>query len=154
MATNKLHPLQAAAQVAQSREQSAVKAMGECQQRLVDQENRLQQLLLFRGEYATQFQNEGSDGISARRYQDYSAFLNHMDHGIVQVQQQLVWLQQELQRKRLAWFQSRAKTKALEEVIERDRKTQLHQEDRREQRDSDEHNLRGLARRTRFTDGA
>jgi flagellar FliJ protein len=151
---NKPHPLQAAAYVAQSREQAAVKALGESQQRLADQESRLQQLLVFRGEYATQFQNEGSGGISARRYQDYSAFLNHMDHGIVQVQQQLVWLQQELQRKRVAWFQSRAKTKALEEVIERDRKTQLQQEGRREQRDSDEHNLRGLAGRPRFIDGA
>lgn len=149
---HKPHSLQAAAQVAQSREQVAVKALGECQQRLVDQENRLQQLLLFRGEYAAQFQHEGSGGISARRYQDYSAFLNHMDQGIVQVQQQLAWLQQELQRKRLAWLQSRAKTKALEEVIERDRKVQLQEEDRREQRDSDEHNLRGLASRPRFID--
>lgn len=151
---NKVHPLQVAAQVAQSREQEAVKAMGESQQRLADQERRLQQLLMFRGEYATQFQQEGSGGISARRYQDYSAFLNHMDHGIVQVQQQLTWLQQELQRKRLAWLQSRAKTKALEEVIERDRKAQLQQEDRREQRDSDEHNLRGLTGQPRFTDSA
>lgn len=150
----KPHPLQTAAQVAQSREQAAVKALGESQQRLLDQENRLRQLLMFRGEYAMQFQSEGSNGISSRRYQDYSAFLNHMDHGIVQVQQQLVWLQQELQRKRLTWLQSRAKTKALEEVIERDRQAQLRQEDRREQRDSDERALRGLAGRPRFIDGA
>lgn len=150
---NILHPLQAAAQVAQSREQAAAKALGESQQRLTEQQNRLQQLLMFRSEYANQFQNEGSSGISARRYQDYSAFLTNMDHGIVQLQQQLAWMQQELQRKRLTWFQSRAKTRALDEVIERDRKTQLWEEDRREQRDNDEHNLRDLAGRTRFVDG-
>ena len=147
---NKPHPLQAAAQVAQSREQAAAKALGESQQRLTEQQNRLQQLLTFRTEYSNQFQSEGSNGISARRYQDYSAFLTNMDHGIVQLQQQLAWMQQELQRKRLAWFQSRAKTKALDEVIERDRKAQLWEEDRREQRDSDEHNLRDLAGRTCF----
>ena len=151
---NKLHPLQAAAQVAQSREQAAVKALGESQQQLTEQQNRLQQLLVFRSEYVDQFQSEGSNGISARRYQDYSAFLTNMDHGIVQLQQQLAWMQQELQRKRLAWIQSRSKTKALEEVIERDRKTQLWEEDRREQRDSDEHNIRGLAGQMRFIDGA
>jgi len=150
----KLHPLQIAAEVAQSHEHAAVKAMGESQQRLVDQEKRLQQLLMFRGEYAAQFQNEGSGGISPRRYQDYSAFLNHMDGGIVQVQQQLVWLEQELQRKRQAWVQTRAKTKALEEVIQRDRKVQLQQQDRREQRDNDEHNLQSLVRRSRLIDGA
>jgi flagellar FliJ protein len=149
---NKPHPLQAAAQVAQSREQVAVKALGESQQRLTEQQNHLQQLLMFRSEYANQFQNEGSHGISARRYQDYSAFLTNMDHGIVQLQQQLAWMQQELQRKRQAWIQSRSKTKALEEVIERDRKTLLWEEDRREQRDNDEHNLRGLVDQTRYID--
>lgn len=125
---NKPHPLQAAAQVAQSREQAAAKALSESQQRLTEQQNRLQQLLMFRTEYANQFQNEGSTGISARRYQDYSAFLTNMDHGIVQLQQQLAWMEQELQRKRLAWLQNRAKTMALDEVIERDRKAQLWEE--------------------------
>lgn len=148
------HPLRAAAHVAESREQAAVKALGESQQHLVDQQNRLQQLLMFRGEYASEFQNAGSMGISPRRYQDYTAFLNHMDHGIIQMRQQMVWLQQDIERKRYAWVQSRAKTKALEEVMSRDRKTQLQQENRREQRDNDEHNLRGLAGRPRFTDGA
>lgn len=150
---NKPHPLQAAAQVAQSREQAAAKALGESQQRLTEQQNRLQQLHMFRNEYANQFQSEGSNGISARRYQDYSAFLTNMDHGIIQLQKQLAWMQQELQRKRLAWLQSRAKTKALDEVIERDRKAQLWEEDRREQRDSDEHNLRDLSGRMRFING-
>ena len=151
---HKSHPLKAAAQVAQSREQAAVKALGESQQRLADHERQLQQLAMFRGEYATQFQNEGSNGISPRRYQNYSAFLNHMDSGIVQVQQQLVWLEQELVRKRVDWIQSRAKTKALEEVMERDRKAQLRKEDRREQIDSDERNLQSLVRRARLVDGA
>ncbi|HPF60157.1 MAG TPA: flagellar export protein FliJ [Candidatus Competibacteraceae bacterium] len=150
---NKPHPLQAAAQVAQSREQAAAKALSESQQRLTEQQNRLQQLLMFRTEYANQFQNEGSTGISARRYQDYSAFLTNMDHGIVQLQQQLAWMEQELQRKRLAWLQNRAKTMALDEVIERDRKAQLWEEGRREQRDSDEHNLRDLAGQMHFING-
>lgn len=150
---NKPHPLQAAAQVAQSREQAAAKALSESQQRLTEQQNRLQQLLMFRTEYANQFQNEGSTGISARRYQDYSAFLTNMDHGIVQLQQQLAWMEQELQRKRLAWLQNRAKTMALDEVIERDRKAQLWEEGQREQRDSDEHNLRDLAGQMHFING-
>ncbi len=63
---NKPHPLQAAAQVAQSREDEAVKLLAESQQRLVEQQNRLRQLLLFRGEYATQFQNEGGAAVFPR----------------------------------------------------------------------------------------
>lgn len=150
----KPHPLQAAVQVAQSKEQDAVKAMGESQQHLSDHKYRLEQLLVFRGEYVTRFHEEGSGGISARRYQDYSAFLNHMDNGIAQVQTQMAWLQRDVERKRALWLQSRAKTKALQEVIERDRQAKRQEEERREQRNSDEHSLRKAAARPRFTDGA
>jgi flagellar FliJ protein len=146
---NKPHPLRAAARVAQSRENETVKLLAESQQRLVEQQHRLQQLMLFRGEYAAQFQNEGSGGISARRFQDYATFLNSLDQGITQSRRQLERLQQELQRKRQDWVRMHAKTKALEEVMERDRKVQSRLEDQREQRDSDERNLRGSSARQR-----
>lgn len=153
MAT-KPHPLQAAVQVAQSREDEAVKLLAESQQRLVQQQNQLRQLLLFRGEYAIQFQNEGSSGgITARQFQNYAAFLNGLDQGIAQSQHQLDRLQHELQRKRQDWVRMRAKTKALKEVIERDRQARLWQQDQREQRDSDERNLRGLGGRQRSPGG-
>lgn len=141
---HKPHPLQAAARVAHSREDEAVKWLAESQQRLADQQRRLQQLMLFRGEYAVQFQHEGSGGgITARRFQDYAAFLNSLDHGITESRRQLEHLRQELQHKRQCWVEVHAKTKALEEVVERDRKAQSRREDQREQRDSDERNLRG-----------
>lgn len=149
----KAHPLQAAAEVAQTREDTAVKALADSQQRLVDQQNRLQMLVMFRGEYAVQFQQESGGGISARRFQDYAAFLNSLDQGIAQSQQQLEGLQLELQRRQQAWVQTHAKTKGLEEVIDRDRKTRLQQEDRREQRDNDERNLRNPGSRQRSARG-
>ena len=149
----KPHPLQAAADVAQTREETAVKALADSQQRLVDQQNRLQMLVMFRGEYALQFQQESGGGISARRFQDYAAFLNSLDQGISQSQQQLEGLQLELQRRQQAWVQTHAKTKGLEEVIDRDRKTQLRREDQREQRDNDERNLRSPGSRQRSAGG-
>ena len=149
----KAHPLQAAADVAQTREDTAVKALADSQQRLVDQQNRLQMLVMFRGEYAVQFQQESGGGISARRFQDYAAFLNSLDQGIAQSQQQLEGLQRELQRRQQTWVQTHAKTKGLEEVIDRDRKTRLRQEDRREQRDNDERNLRNPGSRQRVARG-
>ena len=139
---NKPHPLQAAARVAQSREDEAVKLLAESQQRVIEQQNRLQQLLLFRGEYAIQFQTESGSGISARRFRDYAAFMNNLDQGIAQSRRELERLQQELQRKRGDWVRTHAKTKALGEVMARDQQVQQRQEDQREQRDSDERNLR------------
>ncbi|MBL8254261.1 MAG: flagellar export protein FliJ [Candidatus Competibacter sp.] len=141
---NKPHPLQAAVCVARSREDDAVKRLAEVQQRLLEQQKQLQQLIMFRGEYAIQFENEGSGGgITARRFQDYAAFLNSLDHGITESRRQLEHLRQELQHKRQCWVEVHAKTKALEEVVKRDRKAQSRREDQREQRDSDERNLRG-----------
>ncbi|MBL8259478.1 MAG: flagellar export protein FliJ [Candidatus Competibacteraceae bacterium] len=149
----KAHPLQAAVQVAQAREEEAAKRLTESQQRLAEQQHRVQQLMLFRGEYATQFQNEGG-GISARRFRDYSAFLNNLDLGITQSRHQLERLQQEIQRRRQEWVQTHAKTKALEEVLARDLKACARREDQREQRDSDERNLRGSsARKADLEDG-
>jgi flagellar FliJ protein len=136
------HPLQAAAQVAQSHENKAAKALAESHQRLVEQQNRLQQLLTFRSTYMDLFQTEGRDGISARRFQDYAVFLNNLDQGITQSQRQLERLQQELWRQQQVWTQTHAKTKALEEVIERGRKEKARRDDHREQQDSDERNLR------------
>ena len=80
-------------------------------------------------------------------------FLNNLDHGITQLQRQLDRLRQDLCRHQQAWGQMRAKTKALEEVIKRDRKEQVRQEDYREQQDSDERNLRGTASRKAWVDG-
>ncbi|MGB2681991.1 MAG: flagellar export protein FliJ [Candidatus Competibacter sp.] len=139
----KPHPLQAAVNVAQAREEEAAKRLAESQQRLVEQQNRVEQLMFFRGEYAMQFQNEGGGGISARRFQDYSAFLNNLDLGLTQSRHQLERLKQEIQRRRQEWVQTHAKTKALEEVLARDQKAHARREDQREQRDSDERNLRG-----------
>ncbi len=146
------HPLQAAVRVAQSHEDKAAKALAESQQRFVEQQNRLQQLLTFRSTYAGLFQTEGRDGISARRFQDYAVFLNNLDQGITQSQRQLERLQQELWRQRQTWGQTHAKTKALEEVIERGRREQLRREDHREQQDSDERNLRQQAVRPGLMD--
>lgn len=139
------HPLQVAMQVAQSHEDAAVKALVESRQGCVDLQNRLQQLLVFRNSYAHLFQTEGCDGISARRFQDYAVFLNSLDQGIHQSQRQLDRLQQELYLQQQHWRRTHAKTKALEGVIERGRKEQLRREDRREQRDTDEHSLRRQA---------
>lgn len=140
-------------QVAQSHEDVAIKALVESRQGFLELQNRVQQLLIFRSSYATLFQTEGSSGISARRFQDYAVFLNSLDQGISQSQRQLERLRQELWNQQQAWCQTHAKTKALEEVIERGRKEQLRQEDHREQRDTDEHNSRRQAiRMGRTTD--
>lgn len=142
------NPLKAAIQVAQSREESAAKMLMESRKNLMEQQNRLQQLVGFRKSYSTLFQSEGGDGISARRFQDFSIFINSLDDGVMQSQRQLERYEAALVDHQQVWRHMRAKTKALEEVIARGRKEQLRLEERHEQRDNDEHNLRLRAFRT------
>lgn len=144
------HPLQVAMHVAQLHEEAAVKALVESRQGFTDLQNRIEQLLMFRSSYATLFQTEGGDGISARRFQDYSVFLNSLDQGIHQSQRQLERLRQELWHQQQTWRRSHAKKKALEGAIEHSRKEQLRRQNHREQRDTDEHSLRHQATRPRL----
>jgi flagellar FliJ protein len=136
------HRLQPAIQVAQRREDSAAQALADVQRRLTEQQRHLQQLLEFRREYSDQLQSNGHGGITALRLQTYMAFLARLDRSIAQCQQSLESFQKEFQRKRQLWLQSHAKTQALEGLIQLDHQKQEQLENRREQTDSDERNLR------------
>lgn len=136
-----VHCLQPAVQVAQSKEDSAARAVADMQHRLAQQQAYLQQLLDFRSEYSAQLQAAGQSGIAAQRFQGYRVFLGKLDRSIAQCQQNLLRIQNEFHRKRHLWLMSHAKTQALAGVIERDRRERERAEDRREQADSDERNL-------------
>lgn len=130
---NKIQRLQPAVQVARSREDKAAGQLADFQRRLSEHQTRLQQLLSLRGEYAEQFQADGQIGLAARSLQDYMAFLGNLDRNIGQLQQYIQRLQEEFERKRRNWLASRAKTQALEGVIQRFRLEQSHHEARGEQ---------------------
>lgn len=142
MMGNKGHRLQPAVQVAQSKEDSAAKTLTEFQRRLAEHQARLQQLVEFRSDYAAQLECTGQNGISARRLQDYIAFLAKLDQSIVQSQQNVQRLQKEFQRRRNLWLMSHARTQALEGVIEKEQQQQERAQERREQIENDERNLR------------
>ena len=143
---NNSHRLQPAVQVAHRSEDSAAQALADSQRRLTEQQRRLQQLLEFRREYSDQLQSNGRGGITAPRLQTYMAFLAKLDHSIAQCRQSLESFRKEFQRKRHLWLQSHAKTQALEGLIQRDHQKQEQVENRREQTDSDERNLRRYRR--------
>lgn len=139
---NKILGLQPAVQVAQSREDTAARELAEFQRRLSEQQSRLQHLLDLRGEYADQFQTLGGAGMGARRLQDYTAFLSNLDRNIVNLQRHIQQLREHFERQRRTWVMSRARTQALEEVVQRYRVQQRHLEDRHEQIEADERALR------------
>jgi len=136
------HRLQPAVQLAQRREDSAAHALADFQRRLDEQQARLQQLLEFRREYSEQLNTSSRSGISSLRFHDYMVFLAKLDRSIAKSRQNLETLQREFQHKRHLWLMSHAKIQALEGVVKRDHREQERAQNRREQTDSDERNLR------------
>ncbi len=140
---DRAHRLEPAIQVARSREDEAARTFAEAQHRLVDQEAQLHQLLTFRREYAEQFQNAGRTGLLAHQLHNYTAFLANLDRSITQSRQQSECLQGECQRQHEHWLHKRARTQALQTVIEGYRREQGRIEEHREQAATDERALRG-----------
>lgn len=141
---DKILALQPAVQVARSREDTVARELAGFRHRLTEYQTRLAHLLGLRSDYAEQFQTLGSDGIGARQLQDYMAFLSNLDRNIMHLQRHIQQLQEQYERQYRTWVRNRAKTQALEGVIQRYRVEQRHLEDRHEQIEADERALRYL----------
>ena len=139
--------LQPALDVARNREQDAAQGMAAQQRRLTALEQRLQQLQTYRREYANQLQDAGRGGLSPLQFQHYIAFINSLDHSIQNSRQQLESLRDQCREKREQWLQTRAKTRALETVVERRQAQQRQAEARREQAQADDLGPRRHGRR-------
>lgn len=128
--------------VAEGREQAAARVMGEAQRRLSEQEQKLEELISYRAQYTEQFQISGGAGLGAARLQDYRVFLSRLNQAIEQQHQRIEHCQQDCERQRSHWMATRTRSQALDKVVERYQREERRADDRREQRDSDEHGQR------------
>lgn len=133
--------------VAAHREQDAAKSLARQQETLANQQAQLDELLHYRREYTTQFQERAGSGVSATALQDYRQFMDKLDRAIQQ--QQLVIERQELEveRFRHKWVVLRTRCNAMDKVVERFRTEERRDADRREQLEADDRNTLNDARR-------
>ena len=130
--------------VAESREQAAARILGEAQQQLTRQEQRLDELMAYRDQYSQQFQQSSGMGMGVARLQDYRVFLARLNEAIEQQKQVIVRCRQDCERQRCHWLSSRTRTQALGKVVERYQREERRAVERREQHDSDERAQRPL----------
>lgn len=126
-------------QVAQNREQTAVRRMGESQQLLAQQEARLAELCAYRDQYTRTFTEQGGNGIDAARLQDYRVFLARLSEAIGQQQALIEQCRSQHRQTREQWLQMRSRHQAIDKLIERFRREERRREERREQQENDEH---------------
>jgi flagellar FliJ protein len=135
--------MQPVVNVTANREREAAQRLGECQQRVQAAEQRLEELTHYREEYTQQFANGGS--LNAARLQDYRLFLDRLNQAVEQQRGILERAHAECAGLRQRWLDLRTRTQALDKVVERYRVEERSDQDRRDQKETDEHahTLRG-----------
>jgi flagellar FliJ protein len=129
--------------VAESREQTAAKELGDSTRYVHEQEARLEELRRYHAEYLERFHSAAKMGMSALQLQEYRAFLSKLERAIRE-QEAIIQDGRNVHKfKKDNWQQKHVRTQALGKVIDRYKQAETKAEDKREQKESDDRNLRG-----------
>jgi flagellar FliJ protein len=129
--------------IAESREQTAAKELGDSTRYVHEQEARLEELRRYHAEYLERFHSAAKMGMSALQLQEYRAFLAKLERAIREQQEIIKDGRNAHKFKKNNWQQKHVRTQALGKVIDRYKNAENKAEDKREQKESDERNLRG-----------
>jgi flagellar FliJ protein len=130
--------IQPVLKVAETREREAARRVGESQLQLDQQRARLAELTAYRDEYARRFQSACSGGIDAAMFNDYRAFLTRLNQAIEHQRALIEAGEQAYADCRQRWLDVRRRSQALDKVAERYRRQEVKEENRKEQKESDE----------------
>jgi len=128
--------------IADDKAEAAAKAYAALQQRLQEQQARLQQLEEFRAQYQEQRIRSGAAGIDGFRLRDYNAFVGRIDAAIRQQQHEVEQLSAAVEQKRQQWLALLSKAKAIDKVVQRYAEAERQEVQRREQQQNDAMALR------------
>ena len=131
--------MQPVVNVTANREREAAQRLGECQQRAQAAEQRLAELVHYREEYTQQFASGGS--LNTARLQDYRIFLDRLNQAVDQQRHQVTLAQQECAGLRQRWMTLHTRAQALDKVVERYRGEERNEQDKRDQKETDQHAL-------------
>ncbi len=120
------------------KEQAAIKNYAGMREKLVQETDKLQQLIDYRKEYQLMVVQEGKTGISGQRLQSYHHFLNRLSVAIGQQQQQLDSVEQQLKESEQLWLKQRGAAKNMDSLITRYAASERLAADKKEQGEQDE----------------
>jgi flagellar FliJ protein len=134
--------LEPAARVADRAEQEAARRFSESREEAARQRERLADMQHYRAEYLQRMQQAATGGMAARRIKDTLGFLERLDETIRQLEGMVAGAERAAEQRRREWLARRARSQALDEVVARYRREEARDSLRREERESDERNLR------------
>ncbi|HTT03820.1 MAG TPA: flagellar export protein FliJ [Steroidobacteraceae bacterium] len=108
------------------------------QARLLEAEQRCQELKRYLSEYHSAFHQRARAGIGVSGMRDYQTFIARLGEAVQQQDGIVAQLRGDCERARAQWREAAARKSAVGKVIERARAEESQVEARRQQRESDE----------------
>ncbi len=133
--TQRLAPVQ---RIFTSAEQDRARDLGGAQQRVEAAQAKLAELRQYRDDYAATFENHARDGRNVAALRDFQTFLARLDLALRQQEQQVILAREEEAAHRQRWQSAARRSRALDTVVDRWHGEERHQEERREQHQTDE----------------
>lgn len=130
------------AKIADNKERNAAKTFGKSQKDLETHEKRLEELIQYRDEYNQRFKESGGNGLDAMKVNEYRIFLSRLNEAVSNQYEVVARVTRECAELKEGWMQTRSRAKALEKVVERYQVQEGKEQERQEQKESDERSLR------------
>jgi len=131
-------------ELAQRETDDAAKRLGKCIAAAEEAEKKLALLLQYRDDYAARFQQDLRSGLSASGYHNFQVFMGKLEQAVAGQQQMVKDAHERVERERAAWQACERKRMSYGTLAERAEKTEQRRENRREQKQMDEHAARQL----------
>ncbi|VAW94075.1 hypothetical protein MNBD_GAMMA22-2133 [hydrothermal vent metagenome] len=130
------------AKIAANKELVTAKELGEVNNNLMIQKNKLNSLIQYREEYILSFKKHGKKGMDGSQLHTYQKFLENIDNALKQQRNLIASAEATCVKHTQIWRTQHTKTKIMDNVIEKYQKNELHEENKQEQKDNDERNSR------------
>ncbi|OHC69798.1 MAG: flagellar export protein FliJ [Rhodocyclales bacterium RIFCSPLOWO2_02_FULL_63_24] len=142
-------PLQSLLDLSQLRLDEAARKLGDLIAGEQEASRRHSLLVQYREEYRTRFVAAAQGGLSPSEWQNYTSFLTRLDEAIAQADTAMTHTKQRTVAGQQEWVAKRGRVKAFDTLSDRHQSRVAYQDQRREQKASDEHAARRHAEKAK-----
>lgn len=136
--------LQGLLEIARSEVESAAQGLGKLVQQLHQQEQKLELLAQYRGDYQSRLSGAVGNGLDSRDFHNFSAFMKQLEQAIRQQQAIVAEARVRVLAARQHWQEKQKKSKAYGTLAQRASATAMRIENSREQKLQDDFASRNL----------
>lgn len=129
-------------ELASKESDEAAKRLGHCMKAAEDSEQKLALLMQYRDDYATRFQQNLANGLTAMGYRNFQLFLDKLENAISSQQLVVRDAHIHVELERSAWQASERKRMSYGTLANRALKARQLAENKRDQKQTDEHAAR------------